>query len=82
MLPYRMSCCNAGVGRWCSLVSQSPSHTVVGHSANITGLAFTFNNMWLITIGGDDSAVFKWRLTSQEDEPDSSKTVWCVLPAT
>jgi hypothetical protein len=61
---------------------QAPSHACVGHSPNVMGVTFTFNNTWLISIGGDDCAVFKWRVASQEDEVDTSKTIWCVVDDT
>ena len=65
----------------CAADLQAPSHTCMGHSPHITGLSFTFNNAWLVTVGGDDSAVFKWRVGAAEDDSQvdsSSKVVWCV----
>ncbi len=81
----------AGITRMYSLVGccltrrsclQSPFKALRGHSRIVTALAFSFDNAWLVSVGGEDCAAFKWRLTAEPEVAvdASSKTVWCVVP--
>jgi hypothetical protein len=62
--------------------NQAPSKMWRGHAPNVTALGFTFDNAWVISVGGDDCAVFKWRLCASDADAAvdaSSKTVWYAL---
>ena len=44
-----------------------------GHSFHVTGARFTFNDQFLITIGGNDRSIFLWR-HYKEDEAEEDLT--------
>ena len=62
---------------------QAPYKALRGHSRIVTAMAFSFDNAWLVSVGGEDSAAFKWRVSAEPEVAvdASSKTVWCVAVA-
>ena len=39
-----------------------------GHSQNVTGVSFTRNDEYLISVGGADRSVFQWKLTKDKTD--------------
>ena len=48
---------------WPCIVPRAQHRAYVGHSAHVTNVAFTEQDKWLISTGGNDRAVFQWQVT-------------------
>lgn len=53
-------CCDGGK-RHVSVASDR-RREYSGHSAHVTGIRFSPDNTWVVSVGGRDRAVFQWRL--------------------
>jgi WD40 repeat protein/Ca2+-binding EF-hand superfamily protein len=42
----------------------------VGHSSHVTGVDFTYNDKYLISIGGNDKSIFQWSVNRPDTEDD------------
>ena len=47
--------------RWPVVVENQGSKSYSGHSAHVTKVKFTFNDQFVVSIGGDDKCVFVWK---------------------
>lgn len=64
------------------VMPNAPYKALRGHSRIVTAMAFSFDNAWLVSVGGEDSAAFKWRVSAEPEVAvdASSKTVWFTVP--
>ena len=53
-------------------VARSRGKSYAGHSAHVTNLAFSADDKWLISVGGDDRCVFQWRHFEPDEEDEES----------
>lgn len=40
----------------------------IGHSSHVTNVRFSYNDQYLISVGGNDKSIFQWKFESQNIE--------------
>ncbi|CAH1249365.1 EML1 [Branchiostoma lanceolatum] len=54
---------------------KSAGHIYPGHSSHVTCVRFLYDDSYLLSTGGADSAIFQWRVVGKNGRPRPSKTV-------
>lgn len=47
------------------VVEDAPSRTYTAHSSHVSAVSFTYDNRWLVSVGGADRAVCQWVLEAK-----------------
>ena len=50
------------VFRWPCVVPRAVNQTYLGHSSHVTNVAFSADDELLVSTGGNDRAVFQWKV--------------------
>lgn len=51
--------------RYPCIVPSADHKPYCGHSSHVTNVAFSHDDVWLCSAGGDDQAIFQWELTTE-----------------
>ena len=52
--------------RYPCIVPMAGNKAYSGHSSHVTNVAFSFDDKWVVSTGGDDQATFQWKVIQEK----------------
>jgi WD40 repeat protein len=60
---YNYPCVGSGLDKYGHMVHKPQGHVLKGHSSHVTNCIWSFQDEYLLTVGGADMCIFVWKVT-------------------